>query len=70
MLCGTALICVILLFYLSAKTNFINYLEGKMKNIMAETVQRRIFLSFFFFYCCARWGNIVAFAKVLTMYQI
>jgi hypothetical protein len=24
----------------------------------------------FFFYCCARWGYIVAFIKVLTMYQI
>jgi hypothetical protein len=25
---------------------------------------------FIFFYCCAGWGYIVAFTKVLTMYQI
>jgi hypothetical protein len=25
---------------------------------------------FYFFYCCTGWGYIVAFTKVLTMYQI
>jgi hypothetical protein len=29
-----------------------------------------IFFSFSFFYCCAGWGYIVAFTKVLTIYQI
>jgi hypothetical protein len=35
-------------------------------------ILKRLFLMvfLFFYYCCAEWGYIVAFIKVLTMYQI